>query len=93
MNGSVYRYGSHGSRGGTTTSALDTESERLVQEALINLMKNRTSIVTAHRLSTIRHADEIVVIQAGKIAEQGTHEELLGLKGIYSRLCEMQSFS
>ncbi len=75
------------------TSALDTESERLVQEALINLMKNRTSIVIAHRLSTIQHADEIVVIQAGKIAEQGTHEELLGLKGIYSRLCEMQSFS
>jgi len=75
------------------TSALDTESERLVQEALLNLMKNRTSIVIAHRLSTIQHADEIVVINEGKITEQGTHNELLAANGIYSRLCEMQSFS
>jgi len=75
------------------TSALDTESERLVQEALINLMKNRTSIVIAHRLSTIQHADEIIVIQAGKIAERGTHDNLLAANGIYSRLCEMQSFT
>lgn len=75
------------------TSALDTESERLVQEALINLMKNRTSIVIAHRLSTIQHADEIVVIQSGKVAERGTHDVLLAANGIYSRLCEMQSFT
>lgn len=75
------------------TSALDTESERLVQEALLNLMKNRTSIVIAHRLSTIQHADEIVVINEGKITEQGTHNELLAANGMYSRLCEMQSFS
>ncbi len=75
------------------TSALDTESERLVQEALINLMKNRTSIVIAHRLSTIQHADEIIVVQSGKIAERGTHDELLRKNGIYSRLCELQSFS
>ncbi|HOW30534.1 MAG TPA: ABC transporter ATP-binding protein [Bacteroidales bacterium] len=75
------------------TSALDTESERLVQEALLNLMKNRTSIVIAHRLSTIQHADEIIVINEGKIAEQGSHNELLAAKGIYSHLCEMQSFS
>ncbi|MBK7029851.1 MAG: ABC transporter ATP-binding protein [Bacteroidales bacterium] len=75
------------------TSALDTESERLVQEALINLMRNRTSIVIAHRLSTIQHADEIVVIQLGKIAERGTHDELIAANGLYNRLCEMQSFS
>lgn len=75
------------------TSALDTESERLVQEALINLMRNRTSVVIAHRLSTIQHADEIIVIQSGKIAEQGTHDELIAANGLYSRLCEMQSFS
>ena len=75
------------------TSALDTESERLVQEALINLMKNRTSIVIAHRLSTIQHADEIIVIQSGKIAERGNHDTLLAANGIYSRLCEMQSFT
>lgn len=75
------------------TSALDTESERLVQEALINLMKNRTSIVIAHRLSTIQHADEIIVIQSGRIAERGKHEVLINANGIYSRLCEMQSFS
>jgi subfamily B ATP-binding cassette protein MsbA len=75
------------------TSALDTESERLVQEALINLMKNRTSIVIAHRLSTIQHADEIIVIQSGKIAERGKHEELIAANGLYARLCEMQSFT
>jgi subfamily B ATP-binding cassette protein MsbA len=75
------------------TSSLDTESERLVQEALLNLMKNRTSIVIAHRLSTIQHADEIIVINEGKIAERGNHRELLAARGIYSHLCEMQSFS
>ena len=73
------------------TSALDTESERLVQIALENMMKNRTSIVIAHRLSTIQNADEIVVMQKGKIVEQGKHEELLHKKGVYSSLVKMQS--
>jgi subfamily B ATP-binding cassette protein MsbA len=75
------------------TSALDTESERLVQEAIVNLMKNRTSVVIAHRLSTIQFADEIVVLQKGSIVERGTHAELLERKGIYHKLHEMQSFS
>lgn len=74
------------------TSALDTESERLVQDALTKLMKNRTSVVIAHRLSTIQHADEIVVLQDGKIVEQGSHHQLLNNKGLYSHLCELQSF-
>jgi subfamily B ATP-binding cassette protein MsbA len=72
------------------TSSLDTESERLVQEAINNLMNNRTSVVIAHRLSTIRHADEIIVLQKGEIAERGTHDELLLKKGIYFKLVEMQ---
>lgn len=75
------------------TSALDTESERLVQDALVKLMQNRTSVVIAHRLSTIQHADEIIVLNAGQIAERGTHKELLDSKGLYYKLCEMQSFS
>ena len=74
------------------TSALDTESERLVQEALIKMMKSRTSLVIAHRLSTIQNADLIVVLQNGKIAEKGTHEELIGKKGTYKKLIELQSF-
>jgi subfamily B ATP-binding cassette protein MsbA len=74
------------------TSALDTESERLVQDALENMMKNRTSIVIAHRLSTIQNADLIVVMQKGEIAEQGTHNELIGKNGVYKKLVEMQSF-
>jgi len=74
------------------TSALDTESELLVQCALDNLMKNRTSIVVAHRLSTIRNADEICVVNDGEIVERGPHEELLKLGGHYARLCEVQSF-
>ena len=74
------------------TSALDTESERLVQEALINMMKSRTSLVIAHRLSTIQNADLIVVLQNGKIAEKGTHEELIAKKGTYKKLIELQSF-
>lgn len=73
------------------TSALDTESEKLVQEALSNLMKNRTSLVIAHRLSTIQHANKIIVMDKGRIMEQGTHEELLKLKGIYHKLIHMQS--
>ena len=74
------------------TSALDTVTEKLVQEALDNLMKNRTSIVVAHRLSTIRNADMICVFHEGKIVERGRHEELLALDGIYTKLYNMQNF-
>ncbi|WP_108808670.1 ABC transporter ATP-binding protein [Aquimarina spinulae] len=73
------------------TSALDTESERLVQSALENMMRNRTSIVIAHRLSTIQNSDLIVVMQKGKIVEQGTHDELISKDGIYQKLVNMQS--
>ena len=73
------------------TSALDTESERLVQNALENMMKHRTSIVIAHRLSTIQNADLIVVMQKGRIVEQGTHSELIQKNGMYKRLVEMQT--
>lgn len=72
------------------TSSLDTESERLVQDAINNMMQNRTSIVIAHRLSTIRHADEIIVLQKGKIVERGNHEELIAYDGFYKKLVEMQ---
>jgi ABC-type multidrug transport system fused ATPase/permease subunit len=72
------------------TSALDTESEKLVQEALENLMKDRTTIVVAHRLSTIRNADLICVMNEGQIVERGTHDELLAIDGYYKRLIEMQ---
>jgi len=75
------------------TSALDTESEQLVQKALEKMMENRTSIVIAHRLSTIQKADLIVVIQKGKIVEQGKHDELLTKKGAYYKLVNMQSLS
>lgn len=75
------------------TSSLDTESERLVQDALTKLMQNRTSIVIAHRLSTIRHADIIVVLRDGEIKEQGTHEELVAKGGLYSHLCQLQDFA
>ncbi len=74
------------------TSALDTESEKLVQEALDNLMRNRTSIVIAHRLSTIKNAHLICVFHEGEIVEKGTHEELLQLNGIYTKLYQMQNF-
>ncbi len=74
------------------TSALDTESERLVQDALEKMMRNRTSIVIAHRLSTIQSASSIVVLQKGKIVEQGSHTELLSKNGAYRKLVEMQSF-
>lgn len=72
------------------TSSLDTESERLVQDAINNMMQNRTSIVIAHRLSTIRHADEIVVLQKGKIVERGSHESLIAQNGFYKKLVDMQ---
>lgn len=73
------------------TSALDSESEKLIQDSLSELMKNRTSIVIAHRLSTIAKLDRIIVLDNGKIAEDGTHAELLTKKGIYSRLWNHQS--
>jgi len=72
------------------TSSLDTESERLVQDAINKMMANRTSIVIAHRLSTIRHADEIIVLQKGKIVERGTHDGLLAQNGFYKKLVDMQ---
>jgi ATP-binding cassette, subfamily B, bacterial MsbA len=75
------------------TSALDTESEKLVQDALNNLMKNRTSLIIAHRLSTIQNADIIIVLEAGKVAEQGTHAELIAANGLYRKLIDMQTFN
>ena len=73
------------------TSSLDNESERLVQEALARLMEGRTTIVVAHRLSTIRHADRIAVLDDGWLLELGTHEELLALDGLYAHLWRLQA--
>ena len=75
------------------TSSLDTESEKLVQDALANVMKDRTSVVIAHRLSTIQHADEIIVLKKGVIVERGTHAELVAKNGVYKKLQDMQSFA
>jgi ATP-binding cassette subfamily B protein len=75
------------------TSALDTESERLVQEALARLTKDRTTLIVAHRFSTIRHAHRIVVLHAGRLVEIGTQEELMALNGHFSRLARLQSFA
>lgn len=74
------------------TSALDTESERYIQEALVQVMKNRTTLVIAHRLSTIRHADKIVVMHQGRVVEVGKHEQLLAENGHYARLYQAQKF-
>lgn len=74
------------------TSSLDTESERFVQEAIDKLMQNRTTIVIAHRLSTIQNADEIIVLNQGKIVERGRHHELIDKGGYYYRLVKMQQF-
>ena len=75
------------------TSALDTESEKLVQEALNKLMINRTTVVIAHRLSTIQNADKIIVIDAGRVIEQGSHADLIRSNGLYKRLIDMQTFN
>lgn len=72
------------------TSALDTESEKMVQQALDNLMINRTTFVIAHRLSTVLHADQIIVLEGGRIVERGTHDDLLTNNGLYSRLHALQ---
>ena len=72
------------------TSSLDTESERIVQDAINKLMQHRTCIVIAHRLSTVQHADEIVVLEQGHIRQRGTHNQLINQEGIYKRLVEMQ---
>jgi subfamily B ATP-binding cassette protein MsbA len=74
------------------TSSLDTESEKLVQDALYRLMHNRTSIIIAHRLSTVREADKIIVLHQGKVWETGSHDELIHQEGIYKKLHEMQMF-
>jgi len=75
------------------TSSLDSKSEKLVQDALENLMKNRTSVIIAHRLSTIKNADLILVLNDGEIIEKGKHNELIKLKGLYSKLIKLQSFA
>ncbi len=73
------------------TSAVDNETEALIQQAIDELSKSRTVIVIAHRLSTVMKADNIIVLENGRIAEQGTHNELLKLGGIYAKLCNVNS--
>ena len=72
------------------TSSVDTETEKLIQQALERLMEGRTTVVIAHRLSTIRNADQIVVLQDGQIEDGGTHEQLMARDGTYRALCEVQ---
>jgi ATP-binding cassette subfamily B protein len=72
------------------TSSIDTETEQLIQSALARLLRGRTSLVIAHRLSTIQRADRILVMHKGRVREQGTHQELLALRGIYYRLYQLQ---
>jgi ABC-type multidrug transport system fused ATPase/permease subunit len=72
------------------TSALDSQSEKAVQEALETLMANRTSLVIAHRLSTVMHADKIIVMDRGKVVEMGNHKELIAQKGLYYNLIQLQ---
>ena len=72
------------------TSAVDTETELLIQEAVGRLVRNRTTLVIAHRLSTVRHADTIVVLERGRVAEMGSHDELVARGGLYSRMIEAQ---
>jgi len=73
------------------TSSIDTETERLIQDAILKLTRGRTSIVIAHRLSTIKNADWIVVLDSGKVVEQGLHKQLLEKKGLYHKLYTLQS--
>ena len=75
------------------TANIDTETEQLIQDALKTMMEGRTTIMVAHRLSTIQHADKIIVIHKGKIRESGTHQELLKKDGIYKKLYELQLYS
>ena len=75
------------------TSSLDSKSEKLVQDALIKLMDNKTSIVIAHRLSTVKNAQNIIVLDKGKIIEQGTYDDLISKKGVYNNLITLQSLS
>jgi ABC-type multidrug transport system fused ATPase/permease subunit len=72
------------------TSSLDTESESLIQDALENLMKGRTTFIIAHRLSTVMNSDRIIVMNNGEIVESGTHNQLLAINGLYRRLCNAQ---
>jgi ATP-binding cassette, subfamily B, bacterial len=74
------------------TASVDTETERQIQEALNHLLLGRTSFVIAHRLSTVRHADQILVLDRGQIVERGDHEQLLALDGIYAKLCQSGLF-
>ena len=73
------------------TSAVDTETEKLIQEAIERLIKNRTTIAIAHRLSTLKNADRILVLDKGQIVEEGSHEELMALNGVFARMVRMQS--
>jgi len=72
------------------TSSIDTETEQLIQEAIARVMRNRTSVIVAHRLSTIQRADNIIVLHHGEIREQGTHQELLAQRGLYWKLYKLQ---